>query len=207
MIRWYNKKSQYDRALRISGDPTLTTYGQLADDLAGDGTPKPVKIGAESALRFADKDTGHAEWLVPKIDSLQEMREDLAGIESRMQNAAVSLEQKTETLKTATQINIENGDKVSKLQLWAISLQNALNDAMAYAMAYLGKEATGQIIVNNDFDDNRLTEQQLKALSEMELKGQISLETMLELMKAGEWFGQKFDIEEEIKKIGERSPM
>jgi hypothetical protein len=55
--------------------------------------------------------------------------------------------------------------------------------------------------VNRDFDVSELDSGAIAAFSNLHSKGQISLETLLGLLKKGEIFDDEFSIEDELKKV------
>ena len=71
----------------------------------------------------------------------------------------------------------------------------------------MGKEDTGSIESNKDFDEYKIDQNMLDKLSKMELVGQISKRTLLELMIEGEILKDSFDIDEEIGRSSEQPPV
>jgi hypothetical protein len=82
----------------------------------------------------------------------------------------------------------------------AQGLQDAFDLCLEFHAAYMNQPA-GTCQVNRDFDVAELTPQAIDAFSRLHSASQISLETLLTLLKKGEIFDDEFDIEEEIAKL------
>lgn len=205
-ITWYNKRSQYSRALRISGDPTLKRWGMTIEEQRSNGQTVN-KVGVNAVYNFnGRKDENDAEWFTPDITSLEEMRNDLLEIEKRMDRERAALQEKNQVSLTATQASIESADKTSKLANWATSLEQALNQAKTYALWLMNIDDKGEIIVNADFDEMTMDAQDAKQYLDEVTMGALSKETYQEMMVLAERRPPNFDVQKELDRLKNQEP-
>jgi len=201
LISFYNINSQYTRALTKSGDPTLTMQNPEIDE---NGRPKPIKLGVNSMLGYSGDNA--PEYLEFKGNSLPEYREKLKLLQEELDTYKSDLINKGNTV-AVKQVEAENADNASKLTNFAWGLDDYLNGIKEIVSIYLGVENIGMIESNKDFDEYKITENMLEKLSKLELMGQISKRTLLELYKKGEILPDNFDIDSEIDNLSEQPPL
>lgn len=93
------------------------------------------------------------------------------------------------------------------LQVAALELENALNEAFRIASDYNGKEPP-KVIISKDFDFYRLLGQDVSVLSDIEMKGQITPELFHKILFHGEWIPEDVDMKQllvEVKKLKEEA--
>ena len=197
-ITWYNKRSQYSRALRISADPTLKRWG-MTNEEQQQGGKLSNRVGVNAVYNFnGRKDENDVEWFTPNIQSLEEMRTDLA------EKAAIT--ERNQIAMTATQAGMESADKTSKLSNWAISLQNALNSAKEYALWLMNIDDGGEIVVNTDFDEMTITAQDAQEYRNEVITGTLSQETYQQIMVLAERRPPEFEIDAEVERLRTQQP-
>ena len=203
-ISWFNKNSQYNRALQFTGDPTLTLPNRQPDE---HGVYPPIKLGSSSVVDYDAGPGGKPEFLELKGQSLPEFRSKLDILQAQMDKFKSSIQEKNNAPVTAKQISVEASDKVSQLTNWAWGCDDYLMGIMEIVSAYMGIEPQGTIQTNKDFEEYRITDQMLGRLSDMEMKAQISKQTLIELMIVGEVLPDNFDVDEELGRLNDQSPI
>jgi hypothetical protein len=192
-IKHFQLSSDLDHSLHLAAQPKLVLYGY--DPGEGD-----VVVGADEALVFENTE-GKAEWLVCSVESFNAQQARIDTIEAQM--AALGLativgQKNVGESAEAKKLDRSQGDSI--MAVIAQGLQDGFDLCLEYHAAYLG-EQPGTCQVNRDFNLNALTSQDVAAYSGLQQLGQISLETLLELLKKGEILPDEFDIEAEITKL------
>ncbi|MEP0874061.1 DUF4055 domain-containing protein [Trichocoleus desertorum AS-A10] len=192
-IKHYQLSSDLDHSLHLAAQPKLVLYGY--DPGEGD-----VVVGADEALVFENKE-GRAEWLVCSVESFNAQQSRIDTIEGQMSAlglATIVGQKNVGESAEAKKLDRSQGDSI--MAVIAQGLQDGFDLCLEYHAAYLGEEP-GTCQVNRDFNLNALMAQDITAYSQLQQMGQISLETLLELLKKGEVLPDEFDIEAEIKKL------
>jgi hypothetical protein len=203
-IHWINAKSQLKRALTNASDPTTVVKGR--QPIAGaDGSVKmpDLVIGVDAVIDIPVE--GDAKYLELEGKSLVEQREEVNAKQDDMDKYKASIQEKDASISTK-QIGIENSDKISQLTSWSLSASIWLTNTVKIAAEYMGIVWDGKVTVNMDFDEFKLDADKMEKLSQQELRGQLSLQTFLEIEKEGEVLPEWVDVEDEIAKIGNRNP-
>ena len=200
LFSWINTNSQYQRALQDTADPTLLAVGRQPDE---SGKYPPLITGTRTVIDVPEG--GSAEWLELTGQSLPSFITKLERLEVELESYKTSIQAKDASVSTK-QTSIENSDKVSKLTNWAWNIEDYINGILRIVGAYMGVEYDGKVECNKDFDEYEITDSKLERLSQMQLRGQISLETMLELLKVGEVLPDNFDVEAELDRLASQPP-
>lgn len=201
LISWFNTNSQYQKALTDAGDPTLLRMGAQQDEM---GKYPPAKVGTDSVIDVTEN--GSAEWLELKGNSLPEFREKLSKLEEQLESYKTSIQVKDASV-SVKQTGIENADKVSKLYSWSSAGTMWANGIFEIVALYKGLEYDGHVMMNTDFDSYELGDSKVDKLSQLELRGQLTKESLLKLYKQGEILPDNFDIEKELRMIRQQSPL
>ena len=192
-IKHFQLSSDLDHSLHLAAQPKLVLYGY--DVSEGD-----VTVGADEALVF-ENEKGKAEWLVCSVESFDAQQGRIDKVEGQM--AALGLativgQKNVGESAEAKKLDRSQGDSI--MAVIAQGLQDGFDLCLEYHAAYV-EEEPGTCQVNRDFNLNALTSQDVTAYSGLQQMGQISLETLLELLKKGEVLPDEFDIDAEIKKL------
>jgi hypothetical protein len=194
-IDHFQTRSDRKNVLRIASVPILALIGI---------TDGEVEVGAHSALQLPDG--GDAKYVEPTGTSLEESREELRESERRMATLGLSLlMSETRQAETATSKRIDKSESDSQLASAARALQDCLEEALRIHAEWLGLESGGSISVNRDFENLRLEAQTVQAYSSMVLSGQLSLETLWQMLLQGEVLPDTFDADEEARRIEARA--
>ena len=211
-------------ALGISTPPLLDlateniAHYQLTSDrrnaLHTAGIPIPIFVGIEEgvALEVASNrgiqlaEGGSAFYLEPKGLALDQSRQEIRDSEARMAALGLAMLQRdTRAAETAEARRIEKSETDSSLTKSAKSMKLALEDALVIHAQWLGEKLTpdGLVDVHSDFDAETVTPQQIQVMVEMVAKGQLSLRTLWDMLRAGKILPEEFDPDEEMKLIAE----
>ena len=192
-IKHFQISADLEHSLHLAANPKLCLFGY--DINQGD-----VIASVDEALIFENTD-GRAEWIAPPERSFAPHEVRLDKIERQMGEMGLSSlisQKRVAESAEAKQIDRIQGD--SMMAVTAQGLQDALDLCLEYHAAYL-KEPAGTCQVNRNFDVSGIDPQAIAAFSNLHLKSQISLETLLELLKNGEVFGDEFSIADELKRL------
>ncbi len=192
-IKHFQLSSDLDHSLHLAANPKLALFGY--DPEQGD-----VVAVTDEALIFENHE-GRAEWLVCPLDGFDAHQGRIDKIEGQMSAlglATIVGQKNVGESAEAKKLDRSQGDSI--MAVIAQGLQDGFDLCLEYHAAYLGEEP-GTCQVNRDFNLNALTSQDVTAYSGLQQLGQISLETLLELLKKGEVLPDEFDVEKEIQKL------
>ncbi len=126
---------------------------------------------------------------------------DLQMIEARMGSLGLAfLQPETRAAETAEAKRIDATAQNASLASAARALQDTLEEAQSYHAAFLNI-APGSVTVNTDFERVQLDPQTVTALSALEVAGQLSLETLLSVLKVGHVLPDDVDVATELGRI------
>lgn len=177
--------------------------------------PIPVRIGYPNAGDEPEKPFGTNRLLDVPLDgdfkwaeitgaAFGVTGEDLRMIEARMGAMGLAfLQPETRAAETAEAKRIDSTAQNATLASAARALKDCLEEAVIYHAQFL-KVAPVGVEVNTDFERTVLPPQMIDALSRLEVAGQLSLETLLAMLKRGHVLGDDTDVEEELARIMQR---
>ena len=195
-IKAYQKESSFD-VIEYLSVPVFYTIGYDGDDPISFGASTHVKMpsGSGNAVGFAQIDSAGHQSLKGTIEAIK------AYIRSRLNDMV--LEASAE--KTATQSNIEDRDKQSRLIVWAEQFEDALEYALGFTSESMGMkfEDAGGIKLNAAWSDIKpvTPAQDLTAESNLVTEGLESLESFVEKRFAGGYLPEGVTVEMELARI------
>ncbi len=196
-IRHYQLRSDRDNTLHIAGVPIPIFTGLDEDEILGVGSDHGIILPTG----------GTASYLEPTGAALDETREELQDIETRMAVLGIAmLKPATRAAETAESRRLDKSEKDSALSRIARSLRDGLEEAARLHAKWLGIEDAGTFSVSSDFESLALTSNEIKILSDMVVAKQLSLETMWDLLQTGEVLPDGFDPEVERKLLADEAP-
>lgn len=141
--------------------------------------------------------------------ALGESRQELKDIEGRMAFLGLQmLMAKTNTTaQTATERLLDKVESDATLADAARNLQNGLNQVLEAHADYRNVGDAGMVAINRDFHQQMIDPQTANVLSGMVERGQISLETLWDILQTGEILPEDFDPEMERERIQVTGPM
>lgn len=154
----WQKKSDLDNIMHVANVPILFASG-LPDDAPG------LVIGSGSMTRASDPNA-KLSYIEHTGAAIGKAIEDLKHLEFSMQAMGMELLVPKPGEQTATGRAIDQAAMHAPLQLMALALQDALEQAFGFAAEYLGlgENAGGQITVNTDFGVSMRDASDLQAL-------------------------------------------
>jgi hypothetical protein len=185
------RQADLQHALHVAALPVmyLKGYEDNGDEIA---------LSANSAILLPESgDVGYAEPASSAFDSQQAF---ITELENQMRNLGIStLFSQTYVGETAEAKAMDRSDSDSMLSVVSQDLENALQNAMEMAAAFVGIEAP-RVAVSRDFDLQKLDGQQVAQYMAMWAQGAITHQTLLEILSRGECLPD-LDIEAEIEMI------
>ena len=185
-LKHYNFSSQLDKSLFVSANPIPVIHGRVNEDQDG-----AVTIGVDTALNFADKDSGGFEWVEFAGTSIDKLQEELKNVENRMSSSGLSFLTSSNKEKTATEAAIVSTSETSDMSAVASAVQWAINQAYKIWCEMMNQQPSGEITCNRDFV-GALTAEQAKVYLQMQKDNQITLDQLWTELERRE-FIQEFD--------------
>lgn len=191
-IGHYQVRSDRRNSLHIAGVPIPITIG-LRDD-------ETMPVGSSFGISLPLG--GDAKYLEPTGASLNEMREELRDIEQRMAALGLAMLQRdTRAAETAEARRIEKSETDSSLSTAARLLSAAATEALSFHAEWLDLDEGGELAVNRDFESQLLDPAMIRELRGMVADGQLSLDTMWDILEQGELLPDTFDAETERDRL------
>jgi hypothetical protein len=185
------RQADLQHALHVAALPVmyLKGYEDNGDEIA---------LSANSAILLPESgDVGYAE---PASSAFESQQAFITELENQMRNLGIStLFSQTYVGETAEAKAMDRSDSDSMLSIVSQDLENALQNAMEMAAAFVGIEAP-RVAVSRDFDLQKLDGQQVAQYMSMWTQGAITHQTLLEILSRGECLPD-LDIEAEIEMI------
>jgi hypothetical protein len=171
-------------------------FVQIGADMPQDGTGGTLVIGPNAGLSLPQG--GDAKYVSHDGAALGEVRQALSDLLGNMATLGLSmLAPDKRAAETAEAKRIDKATSDSKLSTAARGLQDGLERALQFHAKYLRLPSGGSVTVNRDFENLRLSAQDIAALSGLVEKGQLSLETMWTMLGDGNVLPDDFKPEEE----------
>ena len=187
-LKHYNFSSQLDKSLFVAANPIPVIHGRVNEEQDG-----KVTIGVDTALNFADKDSGGFEWVEFAGTSIDKLQEEIKNVENRMSSSGLAFLTSDNKDRTATEAAIVSTSETSDLSAIATSIQWAINQAYRVWCEMMNQQPTGEITGNRDFV-GALSAEQAKVYLQMQKDGQITLDQLWTELERRE-FIQEFDRE------------
>jgi hypothetical protein len=153
---------------------------------------------------------GDAKYLEPTGAALDSSRQELQDILQNMAALGLAMLQRdTRAAETAEAKRIDKSETDSRLAAAARGLQDAIEEALGIHALWIGEADGGSCDINRDFEQQPLDPQMLKVLSEMVGAGDLDLDTLWDIMKAGGVLPDTFDneiVRAKLEGMGLRTP-
>lgn len=204
-VKHWQSQSDQDNILHVARVPLLAFIGM--DNPASNPTNKSdVTVSTSSAIYvpMPDGDVKYVEHSGKAIEAGAESLKSL--VEDMRMAGAKLLEKEKQATKTAAQANEEAAQEMSPLESMAKALQDCL-DQMIYIYALMMNEkATGNIMVNGNFEVDFSPEVSLPFLKSMADSGYISEQTLFDEAKRRGVLSESIDWDEEKERIATQGP-
>ena len=185
------RQADLQHALHVAALPVmyLKAFEDNGDEIA---------LSANSAILLPENgEVGYAE---PASSAFESQQGFITELEQQMRNLGIStLFSQTYVGETAEAKAMDRSDSDSMLSVVSQDLENALQNAMEMAAAFVGIESP-KVCVSRDFDLQKLDGPQVAQYMSMWQNGAITHQTLLEILSRGEILPD-IDIETEIEMI------
>lgn len=187
----YQTNSDFFHALHIGMVPTLVISG---------GPEGSVEAGPNTYLALPQGAT--AAYLETAGTAFGAARQALEDLKGEMAVLGLSLLQGDKrAAETAEAKRMDKSEKDSALTTAARALEDGVEQCLMFHAQLAGLPTGGSITVNTDFAAESLTPEEVNTLSNAVAKGQLSIETMWQKLKEGEWLPDDFDPEVEMDRL------
>ena len=185
------RQGDLQHALHVSALPVLVLKGF-------DDTDNEIALSANSALLMGPD--GDASYVEPASSAFDAQQSFITELENQMRNLGIStLFNQTYVGETAEAKAMDRSDSDSLLSIVSQDLENALQNALEMAAAFVGMEAP-KVAVSRDFDLQKLDGAQVGQYMSMWTQGAITHQTLLEILQRGEILPE-LDVEAEIEML------
>lgn len=190
-IRHWQNYSDYAHILHVAQVPLLARIGVSDQESA-------IEVSVARTIDIPNPD-GDVKWVEVQGAGISAGRQELQDLEQRMALMGLSmLSQKTDSNVTATEIRANNLQESSDLATMARSLQDALELALEFHAKYLGLDSGGSLKLGVAESDLVLDAPMVLALSNAVDKGQLTLETWINILQRGL---PGVELQDELKKL------
>ena len=185
------RQADLQHSLHVAAQPVM--YMKAYED-----TDNEIGLSVNSAILLPENgEVGYAEPASSAFDSQQNF---ITELENQMRNLGIStLFSQTYVGETAEAKAMDRSDSDSMLAVVSQDLENALQNAIEMAAAFVGMEAP-RVAVSRDFDLQKLDGPQVQQYLGLWQNGAITLQTLLEILSRGEILPD-IDVEAEIELI------
>ena len=189
----YNLKSGVMNICHIASNPVPIIFGDLKND--------NVVIGVNEPLIFEDKESGDFQWREVTGNSVKVSTDEIKQIEEYIYKQSFSI-LKEEPYQTATQARIENNKGKGILNGFSKSIEVATINSLENLDLVMGrKKESYDVLINKDFDDILIDSVAIANMINLQKNGQISLETLWDMLARGEILNENFDSRLEKERI------
>jgi hypothetical protein len=186
-----NVRSDHRYSLHKASIPVLVAKGRNADE--------PLVVGVNQVVDVpADGDLAYVEHAGTALGATRQELQDLLS-EMAAQGLAM-LQRETRAAETAEAKRLDKNAADSQLAVVARTLQDAIEQAWVYHAAYLNTEPPS-CSVNQDFESLTLGAAEIQTFSQLVTAGQLSLDTMWQMLAEGNVLPRDFDADAERENI------
>ncbi len=176
-------RSDRRHSLHKASVPILVTIGRDSDD--------PFTVGVNAAVNIPTG--GDMKYVEHQGTALGEVRQELQDLMTEMAAQGLAmLQRETRAAETAEAKRLDKAEQDSALASAARALQDCLEAAFGFHARYLGEEP-GSLAVNMDFTGLSLDAPTIGAYSALVSNGQLSLETLWQMLEEGNALPDDFD--------------
>jgi hypothetical protein len=193
-IAHYQIYSDTRHSAHIASVPIFTAIGVDKKNF------KSLTIGVNRAI-VEENPQAKLGWTSYDGNGVNLNRDLMADLEQRMSIMGLSVLAEKQTDVTATEKLLDKTEEISQMAGWVRALKDALEQLLDYTALYYGLPDGGTVTVNSDIFKKTLSVEQMRVLSDMVGKGQLSNDTLWDMMITGEWLAEDFDKDEEASNL------
>jgi hypothetical protein len=191
-ITHYQRQADLIHALHVAAMPILILEGFDMDT-------NEVSVGVNYALSMPPGNKAY--YVQSDASSFAAQAEEIKAIETQMSTLGITkLFGQKFVSESADSKRIDQAQSNSVLAVLSMEVCAGLKRAFEMASQYVGIEPP-EIYLDRDFDFYRLIGQDITAITDLNTKGKLSDETLLEILRRGEILPDDLDIEEELERI------
>lgn len=191
-IAHYQRQADYMHALHVAAMPTMVLEGWDKEKITA-GVNVALATEPGNKIYYVEADSSSFEAQAAFLDRLEKQMSNL-GISKLLGQKMVG--------EAAEAKRLDQQQANSLLATISMELESTLNDSLAMSAEYMGRPAP-KISLHRDFDMHRLGGDEVRTLSELLDKGQISPAAFVDALRAGEWLTDAVDPAEELQALEE----
>lgn len=197
-VEHWQSSSDQRNILRYARFPMLAAKGYKPSTVGG--KEKPLEIGPAKIL--VTPPDGEFYYVEPEGKALESGEKDIDRIEAQMEYLALRPRVDKRSLITATGAAIEEVDENNVVKALALSVGNALEEAMILAGKWLGRDwSSVSVSLNGDFEVSSDRGQSVETILRLLDGDSLTIETALEELRALGVFRSRFDVKSEVTAV------
>jgi hypothetical protein len=198
-IELYQALSRQEEVLTFAGSPMLKGKGMAPAPTVEIG-PKRILWTGEAGADQADRDF---DYIQPAAENIAEIRNHVAAITEAMRRLGMQPLTPGSGTPTATATSVEAAKAHSAVQQWALTLKDALEQALVFTSEWLGEEKTAEVTVSTDFSALPFAQAPLQALREARADRDISQRTYWAGLRRFDVLPSEFNADDEVALLAE----
>jgi hypothetical protein len=170
--------------------------------------PRQAKdlVIAENIHLALNDPASKVEWVELSGGGVKANQERLKELVDLMDALAVRPLLRETSNKTATQVNIENSETMSELQMISIEASKAFSQVLQWLQLWVSDKPTATVELAGNFVVETKDYDRARLLLELNRNGSISRETLLEELKEDGLLSEDFDAIDEIERLDDERP-
>lgn len=199
-IKLYQAESGLEFITTLAGYPMLAANGMRPEMMADGKTPKKVAVGPMKMLwGIPDGNGNHGEWkfIEPSATSMEFLQKKIDKTKEDLRELGRQPLTANSGNLTVITTAVAAGKAVSAVSAWALTLKNALENALVITSKWMNINYDPQVNVYTEFDNFTDSANDINALIEARKNKDISQETLLEEFRRRKILSPEFDIEVE----------
>ena len=193
-IAYCQRFTDYYHSLHVGSQPILCFQGFDPDDKEEDN----LGLSINTAVLLPPE--GDAKYVAPPADVYEAERNCLKELEEQISALGISTLAKQNITNAAAEAKrLDRVDSDSIMAIISENLACAVQELLEMAAEYAGKEAP-KVSIPKDYENRLLDGNQITAMLQLQMQGQISQDCLLRILQEGEVIPPYVDIAEEISK-------
>lgn len=212
-ITLFQKESGLSNVRNLAGFPMLAGQGVKPATSSDGKTALPVRAGPSAVLYAPPMQDGRShgswEWITPSADVLNFLSADIDKTKQDLRELGRQPLTAQSGNLTVITTAVAAGKARSAVKMWALALQDALNNALVLTAKWYGiteDDDTNTVKVFDDWDEVGDNAQDLTALQSMRAGGDLSQETYWFELRRRNVLSAEFDPEEERERLLNETP-
>jgi hypothetical protein len=202
-ITLYQNESALEYIKVLACYPMLATDGTKAP-VDAEGKPIKLRVGPNRVIYGVQKgngDGGTWQYVEPQANSLEFLQKNIDKTKNDLRELGRQPLTALSTQLTTVTTSIAAGKAKSAVTAWAYALKDALENALAITMKWMGIDYQPEINVYTGFDNVLDDGSDIEELGKARERGDISVETYWDELKRRKILSPEFDVEEERKRL------